>query len=79
MSTVFLPGDDQLVTDLPSHDDDDDFIAFDIIQGSKVARAQFVLGHEIGTHPLDGTSGSCRLVLESRRNHRLQCPPVAYW
>jgi hypothetical protein len=76
MSTVLLPGDDQLVADLPPHDHDNDFFTFRIVQGSKVARTQFIRGHGIGTQPLDGTSESRRLVLESGSDRCLQGPLI---
>jgi hypothetical protein len=66
MSTKLLPGDDKLVADLQPHDRDDLFLAFRIIQDPNVTRSQFVLGHRIGTQPLDGPSDRRRLVLERR-------------
>src|SRR5262249_1165363 len=67
-----LPGDNQLVPHLPSHDRDDDFLAFHIIQDSKVACPQFILGHRIRAQPLDGTRECCWLMKKSRCDRRLQ-------
>jgi hypothetical protein len=74
MSTKLLPSDDELVSDLDTHHQDYDLLALRIIQDTKVACPEFVLGHGIRTEALDGTGERRRLVLQARTDRRLQSP-----
>ena len=47
MSTELLPCDDQLVAHFPTHNRDDHFLTYHIIQNSKVACPQFILGNGV--------------------------------
>jgi hypothetical protein len=78
MATVLLPGDNQPVADLPPHNHDNDFVAFRIVEDSEVTRSKFVLGHGIGTQPLDGTGEGRRMVLESGGDCGSQGPLITY-
>src|SRR5262249_35368826 len=78
MSTELLPGDDQLVADLPPHHGDDDFPSFDVVQNPEITRSQFVLSHGIGAQPLHGTRKGHRLVLKSSEDRCLQSPLIAW-
>jgi hypothetical protein len=49
MFTELLPGNDELVADLSSHDRDDDLLTLDIIEDPQVTHAQLKLRHGIGT------------------------------
>jgi hypothetical protein len=71
-----LPADNQRVADLPADDQDNNFIAFDIVQDPGIARAEFELRQGVRPQLLDGP-GKCRgLVLESRGNGGLQDPLI---
>jgi len=55
MAMEFLTFDDQLVSYLAAHEEDDDFARIHIIQGTQVSRPQFEIGEEIGPQALSGS------------------------
>jgi hypothetical protein len=72
-----LVSDAQCVADLPPDDQEDDFLAFDIVQNPEVANSQFELSEEIGSKPLDGPGRGSRLVDETGGDRIFQIPPLA--
>src|ERR1700736_5797700 len=64
MAMEFLTFHNQFVSDFSPDDQDDDFVPFNIIEGTQVSCPQFKLGQGIGPHWLDRFRRSHRLVLE---------------
>src|SRR5437762_11721739 len=77
MPMVFLAFHNEFVADLPTHDDQNYFIAFHIVHDPKIACAQLELGYGIWTKPLDRSRGRRGSVLEASENRRRQYPTLA--
>jgi hypothetical protein len=72
MGIEFLAFDNQIVTALTSHNQDDDFVSLNIIQHSQVPRPQLVMGERIWPQALDGLCGRGGLVLQARLDRRFE-------
>jgi hypothetical protein len=54
----------QLVSDFPPHDEDNDLVALYIIQGTQISYPQLILCERIGSQPLDCFRRGFGLVFE---------------
>jgi hypothetical protein len=78
MAMKFLTFHNQLVADFSPDDQDDDFISFDIIQGTQVARAKLELGQRIGAQTFNRPRGCRGLVLQPAQDRCFQDPLLAH-
>jgi len=62
----------QFVADFAGHDQYDNFVTLDIIQGAQVSCTQFKLGQRIGSQSLDCFRRCRGLVLKPGQNGRFQ-------
>jgi hypothetical protein len=60
-----LSFDYQFVANLAAHNEDDDFVAFNIIQRAKVSRPKFEFGKRVRPKPFDGSCRRIRVVLQA--------------
>jgi len=67
-----LPFHNQFVADLAGHDQYDNFVTLNIIQGAQVSCTQFKLGQRIGSQPLDCFRRCRGLVLKPGQDGRFQ-------
>jgi len=67
---------DQLIPNLPTDDQEDDLVALDNVQDSKVAGPNLEFGERIGTKAFDGVRWRRRLVRETGDDCRLQGPTL---
>jgi hypothetical protein len=74
MAMEFLAFNDQFVSCLAIDDQDDDLFAFDIVQCTQIARAQLEFRKRIGSQAFDRSRGRRGIVLEPRKNGRLENP-----
>jgi hypothetical protein len=72
MAMKILAFHNQLVAFIPPNDQDDNFVAFDIIQGTQVARTKLELDQRIRTQALDRFRGCRGLVFQPGQNSRFQ-------
>jgi hypothetical protein len=72
-----LAFDDQLVSLFAADDQNDDFAAFDIIESSQLARAQFEFSQRIRSQLFDGLGFGRRLLFEPCNDRRLKDSPLA--
>jgi hypothetical protein len=74
MAMEFLTFHDQLVADFAAHEEYDNFVLLDIIQGTQVSRTQLEVGKKIGTQALDRFGRLRRRVLQSGLDGCFQDP-----
>jgi hypothetical protein len=74
MGMKLLAFHNQLITNLTTHDEDDNFISFHILQDAQVSCPQFELGQWIRPQLLDRLRGIRRQVLEAGQNGSFKDP-----
>jgi hypothetical protein len=79
MAMELLSFHDQLVAVLASDNQDDDFIALDIIKGTQVSRPQLKFGERIRTQAFDCICSDRGLLLEPGHDRRFQVSPITRW
>jgi hypothetical protein len=76
MAMELLSFDNQFVTGLPPHDEEDNLVTLYIIQGTQVSYPQLKLRQRIGSQPFDSFRRSFGLVLEPGQDRRFQDSPI---
>jgi hypothetical protein len=72
MAMELLAFHDQLVAFFSPDDQDNHFVSFDILQGTKVTCPKLKLGESIGTQPLERLCRRRRLMLQTGQDCRFQ-------
>jgi hypothetical protein len=72
MAMKLLPFHNQFVSDFPANDQNDNLVAFNIIQRPQLPSPKLKFGKRVGSQSFDGFCGLCRLVQETRLYGRLQ-------
>jgi len=70
MGIKFLSLDNQFVPDFTSHEKNDHFFFFNIIQCPQVPRTQLELGKRIGAQSFNRLRRRCGLVFQARQDGR---------
>jgi hypothetical protein len=75
----FLAFHNQCVPHLASNDQEDNLFPLDIIQGTKIACPQFVLGQRVFSQTLDRFRGRRGPVLQAGLDSRFEDSLLTYW
>jgi hypothetical protein len=70
MATELFSFHNQFVADFSPHDEYDNLVSFDIIQGSQISRTQFKFGQRIGSQSFDSLRRCLGLLLKPGQDGR---------